>query len=300
MNKKKALVTGGAGFIGSHIVDRLLDIGYEVVVIDNQSSDGHDNYYWNDRCKNYKYDVCDFQKIAPLFEGVDYVFHLAARASVQSSIDNPIPTIQTQVLGTINVLEASRFHGVEKLVYSSTSAVYGNENKIPNKEIMRENPLNPYAIGKLSGEQLVKSYYNLYGLKTVAFRYTNVYGERARHVGTYAPVISKFLKSKFQNEPLTIFGDGKQKRDFIHVSDVVNANISITHTELNSWGDVYNIGYGKNFSIQEIADFISSEQLYFKEKPGEMKETLADISKAKENLTWKPKISVLDWIRSQI
>lgn len=300
MNKKKALVTGGAGFIGSHIVDRLLDIGHKVVVIDNQSSDGHDNYYWNDKCENYKYDICDFQKIAPLFQGVDYVFHLAARASVQSSIDNPIPTIQTQVLGTINVLEASRLHGIEKLVYSSTSAVYGNENKIPNKEIMRENPLNPYAIGKLSGEQLVKSYYNLYGLKTVAFRYTNVYGERARHVGTYAPVISKFLKLKLQNEHLTIFGDGKQKRDFIHVSDVVNANISITHTELNSWGDVYNIGYGENFSIQEIADFISSKQIYFKEKPGEMKETLADISKAKENLTWKPKISVLDWIRSQI
>jgi UDP-glucose 4-epimerase len=299
---KKSLVTGGAGFIGSHIVDRLLELGHQVVVIDNESSDGHDDYYWNKNCENHKVDICDFTAIAPLFQGVNYVFHLAAKASVQSSVDNPIPSMMVQVMGTTNVLEASRLNGVEKFVYSSTSAAYGRNNPIPNKEDMRENPLNPYAIGKLSGEQMVKAYYGLYGLKTVAFRYTNVYGERARHVGTYAPVISKFLKSKKLQEPLTIFGDGNQRRDFIHVSDVVNANTLVTYGELDKWGEVYNIGYGKNYSIQEIADFIteSENQVFFPARPGEMRETLADISKAKSELTWKPKIDVLDWIRTQL
>jgi len=225
---KTSLVTGGAGFIGSHIVDRLLGLGHNVIVIDNESSDGHDEYYWNKNCSNHKVDIRDFSAIAPLFNGVDYVYHLAAKASVQASVDDPLPTVSTQVMGTANVLEAARLGGCEKLVYSSTSACYGNKNPIPNNETMREDPLNAYAIGKLCGEQLVRAYYHLYGLKTTAFRYTNVYGERARHVGTYAPVVSKFLKCRAAGEPLTIFGDGLQRRDFIHVSDVVNANVSIS------------------------------------------------------------------------
>ena len=300
--KNTSLVTGGAGFIGSHIVDKLLELGHRVIVVDNESSDGHDDYYWNEKCENHKVDICDFTSIAPLFQGVNYVFHLAAKASVQSSVDNPIPSMQVQVMGTTNVLEASRLNGVDKFVYSSTSAAYGKNNPIPNKEDMREDPLNPYAIGKLSGEQLVKAYHGLYGMKTVAFRYTNVYGERARHVGTYAPAISKFLKSNRNREPLTIFGDGKQRRDFIHVSDVVNANVSVTYQELENWGQVFNIGYGKNYSIQEIADFISTSenQVFYPARPGEMKETLADISKAKKELAWKPKVDVLEWIKTQI
>ena len=193
---KKSLVTGGAGFIGSHLVDRLVGLGHEVIVIDNESSEGHDQYHWNSKSQNHKVDIRNFADIAPLFQGVDYVYHLAAKASVQASVDNPLPTISTQVMGTANVLEAARLAGVEKFVYSSTSACYGNRNPIPNVETMREDPLNAYAIGKLSGEQLVRAYYGLYGMKTVAFRYTNVYGERARHVGTYAPAVSKFLKMR--------------------------------------------------------------------------------------------------------
>jgi len=132
---KKSLVTGGAGFIGSHIVDRLLELGHQVVVIDNESSDGHDDYYWNKNCENHKVDICDFTAIAPLFQGVNYVFHLAAKASVQASVDNPIPSMMVQVMGTTNVLEASRLNGVEKFAYSSTSAAYGRNNPIPNKRI---------------------------------------------------------------------------------------------------------------------------------------------------------------------
>ena len=231
---------------------------------------------------------------------MDYVYHLAAKASVQASVDNPIPTISTQVLGTINVLEAARLSGVEKFIYSSTSACYGNRNPIPNVETMREDPLNAYAIGKLSGEQLVKSYHGLYGMKTLAFRYTNVYGERARHVGTYAPAVSKFLKMRNQGEPLTIFGDGLQRRDFIHVSDVVDANALISFMECDNWGEVYNIGFGKNWSIQEIADSISDNQVHLSARSGEMRETLADIRKAKAELTWKPRVDILEWIQKQL
>lgn len=297
---KTSLVTGGAGFIGSHLVDKLLSLGHKVIVIDNESSDGHDEYYWNDNSINYKFDIRNYDDIYPCFVGVNYVFHLAAKASVQASVDHPLPTISTQVMGTANVLEAARQHGVEKFVYSSTSACYGNRNPIPNVETMREDPLNAYAIGKLSGEQLVKSYYGLYGMKTVAFRYTNVYGERARHVGTYAPAVSKFLKMRKEGNPLTIFGDGLQRRDFIHVSDVVSANALISFEELENWGEVYNIGYGKNWSIQEIADAISEEQIHLSGRPGEMRETLADIRKSKSELTWKPKIDIIDWIRTQL
>ncbi len=298
----KSLVTGGAGFIGSHIVDRLLDLGHEVVVIDNESSDGHDDYHWNKHgnVKNHKQDIREYDSIKHLFAGVDNVFHLAAKASVQASVDNPLPTISTQVMGTANVLEAARQAGVTKFVYSSTSACYGNSNPIPNVETMREDPLNAYAIGKLSGEQLVRAYYHLYGMKTVAFRYTNVYGERARHVGTYAPAVSKFIKMLKEGDPLTIYGDGKQRRDFIHVSDVVSANCCITYVELDQWGETYNIGYGKNWSIQEIADAICEEQIHLSGRPGEMRETLADIRKAKTELTWKPKIDIMDWVRTQI
>lgn len=297
---KTSLVTGGAGFIGSHLVDKLLSLGHKVIVIDNESSDGHDDYYWNKDARNYHQDIRHYSTIEKIFENVDYVYHLAAKASVQASVDNPIPTIETQVMGTINVLEAARKHGVEKFVYSSTSACYGNRNPIPNVETMREDPLNAYAIGKLSGEQMVKAYYGLYGMKTVAFRYTNVYGERARHVGTYAPAVSKFLKMRREGNPLTIFGDGLQRRDFIHVSDVVSANALISFEELENWGEVYNIGYGKNWSIQEIADAISEEQIHLSGRPGEMRETLADIRKSKLELTWKPKIDIIDWIRTQL
>ncbi len=297
---KKSLVTGGAGFIGSHIVDRLLELGHDVVVIDNESSDGHDAYYWNNRCENHKVDIRNFDSIASIFTGVDFVYHLAAKASVQASVDNPLPTLLTQVMGTANVLEAARLAGCEKLVYSSTSACYGNNNPIPNVETMREDPLNAYAIGKLCGEQLVRSYYHLYGLKTVAFRYTNVYGERARHVGTYAPVVSKFIKCLNENSPLTIFGDGLQRRDFIHVSDVVNANASIAFTELDSWGETFNIGFGENWSVQELADLISDNQVHLSARTGEMKETLAHIGKAKAELFWGPKVRVTDWIKSQL
>lgn len=296
-----SLVTGGAGFIGSHIVDRLLSLGHEVIVLDNESSEGHDIYHWNDKSQNYKVDIRDYDVIEPYFKGVNYVFHLAAKASVQKSVDDPLPTISTQVMGTANVLEASRQAGVKRFMYSSTSACYGNKNPIPNVETMREDPLNGYAIGKLCGEQLVRAYYHLYGMKTVSFRYTNIYGERARHVGTYAPAVSKFIKMRENGDAITIFGDGLQKRDFLHVSDVVEANTTMINQDLEQWGETFNLGYGSNWSIQEIADTISpDDQIHMDARPGEMRETLADISKIKEQTRWYPKVDLMDWIEGKL
>ena len=300
MNQKVSLVTGGAGFIGSHLVDRLLHLDHKVIVIDNESSDGHDNYYWNPKAKNYKYDICDFAKIVPLFTGVDYVFHTAAKVSVQESFEDPIPTFNVNALGTANVLEASRISQIKAFVMSSTSAVYGNSNQIPSLEGMREDPLNTYSIGKLASEHLCRSYNQLYGLKTLIFRYSNVYGERSRHTGSYAPVVSKFINSKKEQEPLTIYGSGYQRRDFIHVSDVVNANALVTYQNIERWGEVYNIGFGKNWSIQEIADHLYEDQIHLEGRPGEMSETLLDISKAWRDLTWKPKVDMMDWIGTQV
>lgn len=300
MIQKVSLVTGGAGFIGSHLVDRLLELDHKVIVIDNESSDGHDKYYWNPDAKNYTYDICDFAKIVPLFAGVDYVFHTAAKVSVQESFEDPIPTFNVNSSGTANVLEASRISKVKAFALSSTSAVYGNTNQIPSLEGMREEPLNTYSIGKLASEQLCKSYTNLYGLKTIIFRYSNVYGERSRHTGPYAPVVSKFINSKKDLEPLTIYGDGKQRRDFIHVSDVVNVNSRITFQNIEKWGEVYNIGYGRNWSVQEIADHLYEDQIHMESRPGEMKETLLDISKAWRDLTWRPKVDMMDWIKTQV
>lgn len=297
---KTSLVTGGAGFIGSHIVDRLLALGHKVIVIDNETSDGHDQYFWNSKAKNYKVDVCNFSDIVPLFVGVDYVFHLAAKVSVQESFESPIPTFMVNAVGTANVLESSRIAGVKRVVYSSTSAVYGDNNEVPSVETMREDPLNTYAIGKLSGEQLCKSYYNLYGLNTMIYRYTNVYGDRSRHTGSYAPVISRFLDKRRAKEPLTIYGDGEQRRDFIHVNDVVNANTLVTHQNIEHWGKVYNIGYGKNYSIQELANTIYDDQVHVESRIGEMKETLADISEAWNDLGWRPKVEIFEWLRGKI
>ena len=296
---KKCLVTGGAGFIGSHIVEKLLEMGHLVTVIDNESSDGHDEYYWDSRATNHKVDITDLEAIKPLFKGIDVVYHLAAMVSVQESVEKPLPTFITNALGTANVLEASRLAGVDRFVYSSTSACYG-ENPVPSVEDMREDPLNTYAIGKLSGEHLVRNYHQLYGMKTVTFRYTNVYGDRSRHTGSYAPVISIFLKQKRAGQPLTICGDGLQKRDFIHVDDVASANCFVSYGNMDRWGETYNIGYGENWTIKEIADAISDEQVHLPARDGEMKETLADITKIKQDCIWKPKVNVFDWIRSKV
>ena len=294
-HKMKYLVTGGAGFIGSNLVDRLISLGHDVVCIDNESAECHEQFYWNNKAQNYKYDVCDYDLIAPLFGGVDCVFHVASDARIQPAILNPKKSIQSNALGTANVLELCRVNKVDRLIYSSTSSAYGKKAILPNQEIQPSDPLTPYSAAKVFGENLARVYYNLYGLETISLRYFNVYGDRQPLKGQYAPVIGLFLKQYHEGKSLTVVGDGSQRRDFTHISDVVEANIlasEVTH----GFGEVYNIGYGSNYSIIDIANMISNDVKFIPPRIGEVQETLASNEKFKGLTGWTPKVSLIEWL----
>lgn len=293
----KALVTGGAGFIGSNLVDKLIEMGHEVVVIDSESAECNEKFYWNSEANNHKLDICNYELTRPLYDGVDCVFHLAAESRLQPAILNPIEAVTKNAVGTCTILQCAREAGVKKVIYSSTSSAYGL-NKYPNYETDPNDCLNPYSVSKVAGEELCKMYTNLYGLRTIIFRYFNVYGKRSPTTGQYAPVIGIFLRQKNDNQPLTIVGDGSQKRDFVHVHDVTNANIlaELTNIPDECYGQVYNIGSGENISILEIAKIISDNYVHVPPRDGEAKTTLSCIDKAKNIFGWEPKFNVKDWI----
>jgi|TARA_R100000458_G_scaffold36852_1_gene34313 UDP-glucose 4-epimerase len=295
----KYLVTGGAGFIGSHIVDSLVEHDHHVVVIDNESAENHDFFYWNDKAENHKVDICDHEKIQSLFDGVDTVFHCAAEARMQPAIFNPLLAIKTNTLGTCSVLQAARENKVRRFVYSSTSSAYGH-NDVPNIETQSDNCLNPYSVSKVSGEKLCKMYYDLFGLETVILRYFNAYGDRQPTKGQYATVVGKFLSQKQRGEPLTIVPDGSQKRDYTHVSDIVGANILSSTVKMKNYGEVFNVGSGKNISVNELAKLISDNKILIEPRIGESKLTLANVSKIKTIMGWSPKVSLSDWISNKL
>ena len=297
----KSLVTGGAGFIGSNLVDGLLSLGHEVIVIDNEYSDAHDYFYWNDYTENYKYDIRDYEKTRPLYDGVDYVFHIAAEARIQPSILNPVEAISINSVGTCTVLQCAREAGVKRLMYSSTSAGYGM-NPQPNVETQPDDCLNPYSISKVNGEKLCKMYTDLFNLDTVIFRYFNVYGERQPIRGQYAPVIGIFLRQLEAGQPLTIVGDGEQRRDFTYVKDIVNANImaALSNADKEAYGQVYNVGSGVNYSVNEVAEMISNNIKYIPPRLGEARISLANIDKIYKTFAWKPQQSLEKWIKSAV
>ena len=297
----KSLVTGGAGFIGSNLVDRLLDLGHEVVVIDNEYSDAHDQFYWNDKAENYKYDICDYENTRPLYDGVDYVFHIAAEARIQPAIENPIRAVTINSVGTCTVLQCAREAGVKRVMYSSTSSAYGLKNELPNTETQPDDCLNPYSISKTNGEKLCSMYTSLYGLQTVIFRYFNVYGERQPLKGQYAPVVGIFLRQRAAGEPLTIVGDGEQRRDFTYVGDVVNANVmaAISNPEEDAFGGVYNVGCGRNYSVNEVAAMISDNTTNIPPRPAEARLSLANNNKLRTTFGWAPTVKLEDWIEQQ-
>ena len=297
---KKSLVTGGAGFIGSNLVDRLIEMGHEVVVIDNEYSDVHEQFYWNPKAQNYKYDIRDYENTRQLYDGVDYVFHIAAEARIQPAILNPIEAVSINSVGTCTVLQCSREAGVKRVVYSSTSSGYGM-NQSPNIETQPDDCLNPYSVSKVSGEKLCKMYTNLYGLPTILFRYFNVYGERQPLKGQYAPVVGIFLRQRAVGESLTIVGDGNQRRDFTHVRDVVQANILAATKEVDSdaFGQLYNVGTGNNYSINQIARMISDNTINIAPRPGESRVTLANNQKLRRTFGWEPTVKLEDWINGQ-
>ena len=299
--KTKSLVTGGAGFIGSNLVDKLLTMGHEVIVIDNQFSEAHDQFYWNFHSKNYRMDIRDYSLTRKLYDGVDYVFHLAAEARIQPAIENPIEAVSINSIGTCTVLQCAREAGVKRVMYSSTSSGYGM-NEPPNVETQPDDCLNPYSVSKVNGEKLCRMYTSLYGLETVCFRYFNVYGNRQPLKGQYAPVIGIFLRQLAAGEPLTIVGDGEQRRDFTHVDDVVNANIkaALANIDDKCFGQVYNVGTGLNHSINEIAATISDNKINISARPGEAKISLANNTKLRETFDWEPTVKLEDWIKDAL
>ena len=295
----KFLVTGGAGFIGSHLVDSLIDGNHDVVVIDNESASENENFYWNDKAENYKHDICDYNKIENLFKNINCVFHLAAESRIQTAIKNPAKTFRVNFMGTLNVLKACKQYRVDRILYSSTSSYYGLKNDVPLVEDMDRDCLNPYSSSKVAGEDLVKMYSKLYNIRSVVFRYFNVYGERQPTKGQYAPVVGLFQKMKSEGKPMTVVGDGDARRDYTHVKDVVSANILAAMKKDLLKTETINIGTGTNYSVLELVDMIGGDYVHIPARIGEAKETLADISIARNYLNWEPTIYLEDWIKNK-
>ena len=286
------LVTGGAGFIGSNLVDRLLDRGDMVVVVDNETANNHKETYWNDNAINVKADVNDkgFDNIAT---NIDCIFHLAADISIQYCIENPAATYKNNVYGLLNVLETARKNDIKKVIFSSTAAIYGLTDKVC-VETDTPDPLNPYSVSKLAGEHLMKMYHDLYGIQTASLRYFNAYGPRQSDTGQYAPVVGIFQKQKENNSALTIVGDGEQTRDFVHVYDIADANILLAESDATG---VYNVGTGVEYSVNQIANMISDVQRNIPARVGEARRSLSDSSKIR-SLGWEPKIKLEDWVNA--
>jgi len=291
----KYLVTGGAGFIGSNLVDELINQGHEVVCLDI-----NDKGYWNEQAENHiGWDVCDSTKVNELMKKIDVVFHFAAEVKIQETIQNPTKCYKTNVIGTAVVLDAAKKHGVKKVVFSSTSAIYKCEWLVQPEDSAEDASLSPYASSKKSAEDLCKLYSNCYGLNTTILRYFNVYGNRQHTEGQYAPVVGIFMRQKNERKPLTITGDGSQRRDFVHVDDVVNANI-LASQNFEKSGEIYNVGSGRNHSVQEIADIISPIQTYIDKREGEIESTQAIISKIEVDLNWAPEVSLEEWLQNEL
>jgi UDP-glucose 4-epimerase len=281
-------VTGGAGFIGSHITDALIARGERVRVIDDLSTGLRSNI--NPAAEFVDANVCDFEGLSGALRGVDCVLHNAALARVPLSIDQPVRTHMANVVGTLNVLVAARELGVRRVVYAGSSSVYGNQDELPLRETMRPNPLNPYALQKLTGEEYVRMFHRLFGLQTLTLRYFNVFGPRMAEQGAYLTVLSVFLRAKREKRPLTIHGDGNQTRDFTHVRDVARANLLAIDCEIAD-GRALNIGRGSNVSINRIAALFGGLTANLPPRPGDSRDTLADWSEARRVLGWSPEVT---------
>ena len=297
-----SLITGAAGFIGSNLVEYLLDKGHQIICVDNESAD-NDKFHWREDTINISGDITDYKFMKNVMNKVDYVFHLAAESRLQPAIENPIRAVTKNCVGTTVMLQCARESGVKRFVYSSTSSGYGN-NPWPNVETQPDDCLNPYSASKVAAEKFCKMYTDLYGLETVVLRYFNVFGERSPSRGQYAPVISIFQRQLDEGYPLTIVGDGSQRRDFVYVQDVARANYLASILPLkkdgkNYAGEVFNVGSGKNYSIKEIADVISDNQVKIAERKGEMDTTLANIDKIRQVIGWVPETDVLEWLKTQ-
>ncbi len=289
------LVTGGAGFIGSHLTRALLEQGHRVRVLDNLSTGKRE------RVPNgVEFVFADFTKLDDIrnsFEGVDGVFHMGALARIPFSIEHPLESAQANIFGTLNVLVASRDAKVKRVVYSASSSAYGSQDVLPLHPGLTPAPISPYALQKYVGERFAEQFARFYGLETVSLRYFNVYGPSMADQGAYVSAISVFKQQRRAGLPLTIHGDGLQTRDFTHVSDVVQANVLAMSSPKVGQGEVLNVGAGANHSILKIADIFGGERVFLESRKAEVRHTLADISKTKELLGWEPRVKFEDGLQ---
>lgn len=292
----KYIVTGGAGFIGSYITDMLVDRGDEVHVIDNFLTGKRERL--NPKAILHEIDIRDADKLPGVFAGAAGIFHTAAQPRMQYSILQPRLTNDINITGTLNVLLAARDCNVKRVVYSASSSAYGARHPMPLREDMPPEPIIPYAIQKRVGEQYCEMVTRFYGLETVSLRYFNVYGPRQTTAsdGPYATVIGIFLEERERGNPMSVVPDGNQRRDFTHVRDVARANLFAMGSDNVGKGEIINIGTGKNYSVLEVAGMIGGPQKFAEPRQGEMRETLADISKARKLLDWEPQVEFKDGI----
>lgn len=292
----RSLVTGGAGFIGSHLVDKLLELGHEVTVIDNYSTGRKENLdHVKGKIQIIEGDISVKGEWVKAFSEIDWVFHLAALADIVPSIQNPEAYFNANVNGTFNVLQASRFANVKKIIYAASSSCYGIPDNFPTPETSEIRPQYPYALTKRLGEELVLHWSQVYQMPAVSCRFFNVYGTRSRTSGTYGAVFGVFLAQKLANKPMTIVGDGNQTRDFTYVTDVANALVTAAVSDKH--GSSYNIGSGKTVSINRLVEILGGEKLFIPKRPGEPDCTFADIAKIKEDLNWSPKITIEEGVK---
>jgi len=295
------LVTGGAGFIGSHLVERLLASGERVVVVDNYSTGRPANLAHlanNPNLRVHEADVCDGAAIAPLFSNVDRVFHLAALADIVPSIQMPVQYHRSNVDGTFAVLEAARAAGVRRLVYAASSSCYGIPDQYPTPETAEARPQYPYALTKYVGEQYVMHWARVYKLPCVSLRLFNVYGPRSRTSGTYGAVFGVFLAQKLAGKPFTVVSDGTQTRDFTFVTDVADAFIKAAQSDLS--GEIMNVGSGNHYSVNRLVELLGGDKVHIPKRPGEPDCTFADIRKIKTLLGWEPRIRFEDGVATML
>jgi UDP-glucose 4-epimerase len=306
-------VTGGAGFIGSNIVKELVRRNDRIRIIDNLSTGKLENI--EDYLKNIEFikeDIRDFSACQKAVRGVNYVLHQAALPSVKRSIDDILSSNSTNIDGTLNILEAAKREGVKKVVFASSSSVYGNTDTLPKTESMAANPLSPYAVEKYTGEQYCKIFHEIYGLRTVCLRYFNVFGPGQDPASEYSAVIPKFIYSMLKKQPPVIYGDGYQSRDFTYVENVVEANLLACHSQKVGRGEVINIGGGNRTTLNQLVSYLSEiigydgSVLYEKARKGDVLHSLADITSAQSLLNYNVKVKMkeglnrtVEWFRGK-
>ncbi len=297
----KTLVTGGCGFIGSHLAEQLLSQGHEVVILDNLSCGRLANivsFEKHPKLHLVTADIVDREQIVSAFSGIEWVFHLAGIADIVPSIERPDAYFQNNVVGTLNVLQCARDAGVKRLVYAASSSSYGIPVQYPTPETSPIRPQYPYALTKYMGEELVLHWAEVYKLPGVSLRLFNVYGPRSRTTGAYGAVFGVFLAQKLNGKPYTVVGDGKQTRDFTYVTDVANAFVHAAQTQVS--GEAINVGSGNHYSVNYLVNLLGGQKVHIPKRPGEPDCTFADTAKIKRLLNWLPQVSFEQGVQNML